>query len=98
MDEDGFLVDGPLDAESRQQQPGVNPAKWLETLPLSPVSEQGAPPSFDSLHTNSEDTMAKEMVVSEENMKFQPSMKDERPKPDSAPPSPIDFVEAARQP
>lgn len=103
MDQNGLLVDMPPDVKARQS-PGVNPEAWLEEL-HSPASEQGAPPSFESLRTNSEDSMAKEMVVSEENMKFPPSMKLERPKPDSAPPSPeggnvvsgSGDIEAARQ-
>lgn len=87
MDQNGLLIDMPPDPKVRQL-PGVNPEAWLEEL-QSPVSEQGAPPSFDSLRTISEDSMVKELVVDEGNMKFPPSMKLERPKPDSAPPSPV---------
>ncbi len=82
IDQNGLLEDAAPDPKI---QPVVTPIteQWVESI-KSPVLVQ-APPSFDSLHTNSENVTAKEMVINEENMKFAPSMKVERATPESGP-------------
>jgi hypothetical protein len=48
------------------------------------ATSEDAPPSFSSLATATDDGISKEMVFSEDNMKFPGSMKFERRKPDTA--------------
>jgi hypothetical protein len=55
----------------------------LQTSSSTGVASDDSPPSFDSLNTPTSDATAKEMVVREDNMKFPPSMKLQRPKPES---------------
>jgi hypothetical protein len=67
---------------------GLDPERWLEGVPAptkSPQLEQL--PTFESLHFNSENTSTKEMVKSEENMKFPQSIKTERARPETDPSS-----------
>ena len=55
--------------------------RWVQSI--QPPASDDVPPSFDSLHTSTDDSGSKEMVFREENMKFPPEMKLERPKPES---------------
>jgi hypothetical protein len=47
----------------------------LESIPVQSPESEHPPPSFDAIHTNSEDTSAKELPVAEDNMKYPQSMK-----------------------
>lgn len=60
---------------------GINPERWLESVHTVPSVD--GPPSIRSQNTTSDDSTLKEMVQREDNMKFPPSMKFERPKTDS---------------
>jgi hypothetical protein len=80
IDQDGGLDEIPPPAA--QPVVGTTTERWLEAVQSPPPSE-GAPPSFDSLHTATDDSGAKEMMIREENMKFPQSMKFERPKPET---------------
>jgi hypothetical protein len=59
---------------------GIGPRteRWLESAP-----SRDTPPSFESRHTPRADSGPKEMVVREDNLKFPPSMKWQRPMPES---------------
>lgn len=59
----------------------MNAERWLEDVQSAPSED--TPPSFDSLNTGTDDTGTKEMVIREDNMKFPPSMKLERLKPET---------------
>jgi hypothetical protein len=86
IDQNGLLEDAPSDPRTAAP-PAVNPERWLDTVvpqTRSPESEQ-PPPSFDSINAHVEDTRTKEMVVSEENIKFLQSIKTQRPKPELSP-------------
>jgi hypothetical protein len=80
IDQNGGLDE--IQPPATQPATGTTTERWLETVQSPPPSE-GAPPSFDSLHTATDDSGAKEMMVREENMKFPQSMKFERPKPET---------------
>lgn len=80
IDQNGGLDEVPPPAA--QPVVGATTERWLEAVQSPPPSERG-PPSFDSLHTATDDSGAKEMMVREENMKFPQSMKFERPKPET---------------
>ena len=71
----------PPREHSNDSLQGVNPESWLENVHKG--SSTGAPPSFDSLNTATDDSGAKEMVIREDNMKFPQSMKLERPQPET---------------
>jgi hypothetical protein len=88
IEQNGHLVEEFPDPQSASSA-GVDPERWLEGVPAptnSPQLEQ-LPPTFESLHLNSENTSTKEVVKSEENMKFPQSIKAERAKPETGPSS-----------
>lgn len=82
IDQKGLLDETPPQPVAPPQQPGVSPQHWLDNVRSPPPSE-APPPSFESLNTPTDDGSAKEMVVREENMKFPPSMKFERRRPET---------------
>jgi hypothetical protein len=88
MDQNGVLVDEIPEPNSASSS-CVNPERWLEGIPAPTKSTQSEqlPPAFASLHLNSEDTTAKERVISEDGMKFPVSIKSERAKPETGPSS-----------
>jgi hypothetical protein len=83
IDQQGLLDETPPQLLMPAQQPGVASQHWLDNMHSSPAPSEGAPPTFDSLNTPTDDGSAKEMVVREENMKFPQSMKFERRKPET---------------
>ena len=80
IDQKGLLDEMPPDPHIPPTT-GVNAERWLEDIQSAP--SEGAPPSFNSLNTVTDDSGAKEMVIREDNMKFPQSMKLERPKPET---------------
>lgn len=91
IDQEGLLE--PVESDSALPRPPVGAVtdRWLQNLQIpslqtgssTAVASVDGPPSFESLNTPTSDTTAKEMVVREDNMKFPPSMKLQRPKPES---------------
>jgi hypothetical protein len=88
IEQNGHLVEEFPEPQSASS-PGVDPERWLEGVPSPTRSSQleQLPPTFESLHLNSENTTTKEMVKSEENMKFPQSIKAERARPETGPSS-----------
>lgn len=54
---------------------GRDTRRWLETVPVQSPDTEKAPPSFNSLNANAEDTSTKELLVAEDNAKYPQSMK-----------------------
>lgn len=88
IEQNGQLVEEFSDPQSASSA-GVDPERWLESVsgPTNSSQLEQLPPTFESLHLNSENTSTKEMVNSEENMKFPQSIKAERARPETGPPS-----------
>ena len=88
IEQNGHLVEEFPDPQPITSA-GMDPEHWLEGVPAptKPLQVEQLPPAFESLHLNSEDATAKEMVKSEENMKFPRSIKSERAKPETGPSS-----------
>jgi hypothetical protein len=81
MDQQG-LLDTPLSETIVTTQPAAPQTKRpLELVKAMPPED--SPPSFESHHIPKDDSGAKEMLAREDNMKFPPSMKLERRKPES---------------
>ena len=87
-EQNGHLMEDFPDPQSASS-PGVDPEHWLEGVPAptKPSQLEQLPPTFESLHLNSENTSTKEVVKYEENMKFPQSIKAERAKPETGPSS-----------
>lgn len=81
IDQKGLLDEMPQSGNSKGPSLGVNPEHWLENVKTG--SSVDGPPSFQSLHTATDDSGAKEMVIREDNMKFPQSMKLERLQPET---------------
>lgn len=91
IDQEGLLEPVPTDPKLPPQPVGASTKQWLQNVQLpalhtgssTAVESVDGPPSFDSLNTPTDDGIAKEMVIREDNMKFPQSMKLQRPKPES---------------
>jgi hypothetical protein len=90
MDQQGELAEKSPEELIPPPPIGQQTERWVEAVRSAPaikpapsVLSTEVPPSFESLHTPTDDGGAKEMVIREDNMKFPPSMKWERPKPES---------------
>jgi hypothetical protein len=86
IDQNGLLDELPPDSQSTSPA-GVNPERWLESVPAPKRSSypEQLPPAFESLRIKSENTAAKEMVVHEDDFKFPLSIKSERARPETGP-------------
>lgn len=88
MEQDGLLVENPS-ASASAPTPRTSPMtshkeRWDSTHSESSHT-QGPPASFNNININSgrNDPGAKEMIQREDNIKFPPSIKFQRPKPES---------------
>ena len=82
----------PTDPKLPPPPVGLNTERWLESVqsvpsttvaPTPSISTEETLQSVKSLHMGTDDSGVKEMVIREDNMKFSPSMKLERPKPET---------------
>jgi hypothetical protein len=80
MDQEG-LLDNPPSEDIIPPHPNSPPANRQIELPKPPPPE--ANPAFFPLQVQRDDAGTKEMLAREDNMKFPPSMKSERRKPES---------------
>lgn len=87
IDQKGLLNEVPTDLQLPPPPAGANTDRWLESVQTLPsvhsASSEHIPTSSVSPNTATDDCRAKEMVIRENNLKFPPSMKLERPKPET---------------
>ncbi len=80
MDQEGLLDESPVVTAAQVSHPQ---SITSQAQPSTHSTSGDYPPTFNSLSVASGNPGAKEMVVHEDNMKFPPYMKLERPKPES---------------
>lgn len=86
MEQDGLLVENPsASAPTPRTSPMTSRKERWDSTHAESSHTQGPPASFDNININSgrNDPGAKEMIQREDNIKFPPSMKFQRPKPES---------------
>ncbi|TGO24580.1 hypothetical protein BPAE_0099g00160 [Botrytis paeoniae] len=84
MEQDGLLIENPSASTPQTSPKTPHKERWDSTHSDSSHT-QAAPASFDNTNINlgRNDPGAKEMIQREDNIKFPPAMKFQRPKPES---------------